>query len=95
MIECYRRYAETCRAILDSFESAFFISDLRRITEFCDCSVDPGPIISSDIGLIADDNPIDIDTRSVDVISGTSPDAASIFGDKWGDFIQNVENSFK
>jgi len=32
MEECYRRYAETCRALMGAFESVHFVNDLRRIT---------------------------------------------------------------
>jgi uncharacterized Fe-S center protein len=90
MVECYRRYAETCRAILDLFDNAFFINDLRRITKFCDCTVNSEPIISDDIGLIAGGDPIQIDSKSVEIISGRSPDAMEVFGHKWRDFIGHV-----
>lgn len=90
MVECYRRYAETCRAILEIFDNTFFINDLRRITKFCDCTVNSEPIVSDDIGLIAGSDPIQIDSESVDIISQNSPGAMEIFGDKWRDFIDHV-----
>jgi len=52
--------------------------------------VNPGPIISEDIGLIAGRDPVEIDVETVRIITEVSPGAAEIFGEKWRDFIDSV-----
>jgi uncharacterized Fe-S center protein len=90
MEECYRRYARTCNSVLSSFKTRVFINELNRITRFCDCTVNPDPIISPDLGLLVSGDPVALDRESARVIVEHSPDASEVFGEKWGEFMDNV-----
>ena len=50
-------------------KNTFYINFLRNIVKWCDCEVDPGKIISDDIGILFSDNPIAIDKASVDLVN--------------------------
>jgi len=95
MEECYRRYAETCRAVLSRFPRALFINEIRRVTRFCDCSVDAGDVISPDIGFLASEDPVEIDRETVRLIVERNPDAAQAFGERWTEFIESVSRWFQ
>jgi uncharacterized Fe-S center protein len=86
MVECYRRYAETFKAVVSCFDRVFFINELKRITRFCDCSVDPGPRISPDVGFLAGEDAIELDRLSAEIIM-KSPAGREALEPKWGDFI--------
>jgi len=88
MAECYRRYAETFNAVVSSFDRVFYINELRRITRFCDCSVDPGPRISPDIGFLAGEDAVELDRLSAEMIM-KSPAARKALEPKWGEFISH------
>ena len=90
MDECFRRYAETCRTVLSCFPDPLFINELNRVTKFCDCSVDPGPVISPDLGFLAASDPIEIDLESVRLITECNPLASEIFGSTWRDFVSQL-----
>ena len=90
MEESYRRYAETCSTVISCFTKVFFVSELNRVTKFCDCSPNPEPVISPDLGFIVSDDPVEMDRESVRMITEADPQASQVFGDKWDDFITNV-----
>ncbi len=90
MEECYKRYAETCKAVLGCFGRVFFINELNRVTRFCDCSQNPGPTVSPDLGFVASSDPIRADRESVSAITAAHPEAAEVFGRNWEDFIDKV-----
>lgn len=90
MKESYRRYAETCTTVISCFERVFYLTELNRVTKFCDCSTNPDPVISPDLGFIASNDPVTIDRESVRMIAEADPQASQVFGDKWESFIANV-----
>ncbi len=93
MEKCYRRYAETCSTVTSSFREPFFINELNRITKFCDCTTNPGPIISPDLGFIASSDPVELDRKTVELIVESNPEASQIFGEKWKNFIDIVSRN--
>ena len=86
METCYLRYAETCRTVMSCFDRVLFINEINRVTRYCDCSVDPGPLISPDRGFLAGDEPVAIDRRSAEIIMQAAG-AKEALEPKWSDFI--------
>lgn len=47
----------------------FYINFIKNVTKMCDCEVDPGDLVSKDVGILFGDNPCTIDKASVDLIN--------------------------
>jgi len=90
MEECYRRYAESFKAVVSCFEKVFYINELNRVTRFCDCSTDPGEILCDGLGFVASEDAAELDLKSVEIISQEKPEARGVFGEKWENFSKHV-----
>lgn len=90
MEESCRRYAETCSTVISCFDEVLFLSELNRVTKFCDCSPNPEPVISPDLGFIVSNDPVEIDRESVAMITQADPQSSQVFGEKWQSFITSV-----
>ncbi len=88
--ESFRRYAETCSTVLACFSKVFFITELNRVTKFCDCSPNPEPLIAPDLGFIVSNDPVEIDREAVRIITEANPAASQVFGERWQIFIESV-----
>jgi len=61
--------AEGAFAVLKNFgKKQFFMNILMDITEYCDCSNNPGFPVVDDIGILVSKDPVAIDTASIDLI---------------------------
>ena len=71
----FREFAVASKAVLSRFpkDKVFYVNVLKNITERCDCASDPGEIVCEDIGYLADNDPIRIDTESIRLIKEKKP----------------------
>lgn len=49
-------------------KNTYYINFIQNITKSCDCESNPGKIIAPDVGILFSNNPVAIDTASVDLI---------------------------
>jgi hypothetical protein len=63
--------AEGAKAVLSRFErgKVVFVNVLQRITQFCDCLSNPGPILCDDIGILFSKDLIAIERASIDLVN--------------------------
>jgi uncharacterized Fe-S center protein len=62
--------AQGAAAVINNLpQCTFYINFVTNITKWCDCEVDPGELISEDIGILFSDNPIAIDKASIDLVN--------------------------
>ncbi len=69
-----------------------YINVLKNITELCDCRPDPGPVVCDDIGYLTGDDPLKLDSESVDMIKKKNPDALDF--DTWKLFERIAKKHF-
>ena len=62
--------AEAASAALKSINSkpVFYINDVRKITENCDCFRNPGKTIAKDVGVVLGDNIVAVEMASTDAV---------------------------
>lgn len=58
-----------CAAIKVMPKNTFYVNLVKNITKRCDCESDPGDIVAQDIGTLFSENPVDIDSKSIDMIN--------------------------
>lgn len=58
-----------CAAIKVMPKNTFYVNIINNITKSCDCESDSGIIIAQNIGTLFSDNPIAIDSTSIDIIN--------------------------
>ena len=51
-----------------------YVNELKRISKSCDCDPNSGPLICPDIGYLASDDIVAVDTASLDLINKVKPD---------------------
>ncbi|MBD3163742.1 DUF362 domain-containing protein [Candidatus Woesearchaeota archaeon] len=61
--------AEGAFAVLSKVKKCYFINVLTKISRLCDCQLNNGPIVLSDIGYLASDDIIEIEEKSIDLIN--------------------------
>jgi uncharacterized Fe-S center protein len=69
-----------------------YINVLKNITRFCDCSSDPGPVVCRDIGYLTGDNPLKLDSESMEMIKKKNPNALDF--DTWELFEKIAKKHF-
>ena len=71
--EFQERLVEYAKGVINQYENKFCaINFLINIASDCDCSSNPGKILSPDIGVVASKDPVAIDKASVDIIKGVA-----------------------
>ena len=55
-------------------KQVIYVNELKRISKSCDCDPYSGPIICPDIGYLASDDIVAVDTASLDFINKVKPD---------------------
>lgn len=58
-----------CAAIKVMPKSTFYVNVIKNITKCCDCESDSGDIVAQDVGTLFSENPIEIDSKSIDMIN--------------------------
>jgi len=62
--------AQAAAAVINNLpKNTFYINIVKNITKWCDCEVNPGGLISKDIGILFSTNPIAIDKASIDLVN--------------------------
>ncbi len=62
--------AQGAAAVINNLpKRTFYINVIKNVTQYCDCEVDSGKIVSKDIGVLFSKNPVAIDKASVDLIN--------------------------
>jgi len=62
--------AQGAAAVINNLPlNTFYINIVKNITKYCDCEVNPGGLISKDIGVLFSDNPVAIDKAAVDLVN--------------------------
>ncbi len=75
----YKRYdmqytlACAAKACVDN-KNVIYVNEVKRISRNCDCDPFSGPIICPDIGYVASDDIVAVDTASLDLIHNGKPD---------------------
>ncbi len=61
--------AQAASAVINNLpKKTFYINLIKNVTKYCDCEVEHGGIIANDIGALFSQNPVAIDTASIDLI---------------------------
>ena len=58
-----------CAAIKVMPKNTFYVNIIKNITKACDCESDSGSIIAQNIGTLFSENPVAIDSTSIDMIN--------------------------
>ena len=67
--------AQSASAVISKLpKKTYYINLIKDVTQFCDCHQDPGEIIAENAGVLFSENPVAIDTASIDLINKKSPD---------------------
>lgn len=62
--------AQGASAVINHFpKNTFYINIAKNMTKLCDCETDSGKILSKNVGILFSDNPIAIDTATIDIIN--------------------------
>jgi len=69
--------ARAARAVVSPFEGSdvAYVSVLKNITEFCDCTKYVGAFVCEDIGYLTGKDPLEVDSRTVELIHTRNPKA--------------------
>ena len=69
--------ARAAKAVVSPFEESdvAYVSVLKNITELCDCTKDTGRFVCGDIGYLIGENPLDVDSQTVELIRAQEHEA--------------------
>ena len=69
--------AHAARAVVSPFEGSdvAYVSVLKNITELCDCTKYTGRFVCRDIGYLTGKDPLEVDSRTVELIRAREPEA--------------------
>jgi uncharacterized Fe-S center protein len=92
-MKSFELFSAAAKAALSLFgKNTFCINVAKRITKFCDCADDAGPMVCKDIGYFAGSNPLAVDMETVAAIKKASPGAFDF--KRWQLFAGQAEKYF-
>ncbi len=69
-----------------------YLTSLKGVTPFCDCSSTPGKNMCKNLGYLVEDDPLKIDQKAVEVIMKENTEAINM--DIWNLFVEQAKKHF-